>query len=527
MKFIYNSKAATKCALAMGLVLSVAACKDYTELNPLASLSESTAFTTPANIELAANGMYQAAAVGTYNGAAGRGYPFGAAAIQQGEMRGEDMVNLQAFYDLTYRALYTATSANNVNHWEQLYALINQANILINGVKTAGESGIIEANVANAYEGEGRFIRALSHHELLIHFSRPFADNNGSSPGVPYRVNPINSGSAVDEGLAQGRGTVAEAYAKILEDLNFAETNLPATQTNGPARATSGAAIALKTRIKLHMQDWAGVIAEGAKMGTDLTGAFKSPVGGYELEPDPSTPFVSYKSNKESIFSVANSATSNGGVNGALANMLGPSSKSARDLVATSPNLYNADFWVEDDKRRTLLQIGQTTGNYPYFYSYKYREYGVFGDWAPVIRYAEVLLNVAEAKARTANEEEAFALFNAVRNRSVGEAEQFAEAPEDLIQAILNERRIEFTGEGRRWSDIHRLVLDPKYSTGGIPAKIEVSQMKNSLYDTETRPITTGSVAAIPYSDFRFVWPIPTSETSTNQTLAKEQNPNY
>lgn len=527
MKFIHKRKIAAKGALAMVLALSVAACKDYTELNPLTSLSESTAFTSPANVELAVNGMYQAAAVGWYNGAAGRGYPFGAASIQQGEMRGEDMVNLQAFYDLTYRALYTATSANNVNHWEQLYALINQANILISGVNTAGEAGIIGKDVASSYEAEGRLVRALSHHELLIHFSRPFADNNGSSPGVPYRVNPINSGTAVDEGLAQGRGTVAEAYAKILEDLNFAEANLPASQTNGAARATSGAAIALKTRVKLHMQDWAGVITEGAKMGTELTGSFKSPVGGYELEPDPTTPFVSYKSNKESIFSIANSATSNGGVNGALANMLGPSSKTARDLVATSPNLYNADFWVTDDKRRTGLQIGQTTGNYPFYYTYKYREYGVFGDWAPIIRYAEVLLNVAEANARTGKDEQAFALFNAVRNRSVAQEEQFTEAPEDLIQAILNERRIEFAGEGRRWADIHRLVLDPEYSTGGIPAKIEVSQLKNSLYDTETRPITTGSVAAIPYSDFRFVWPIPTSETSINQTLAKEQNPNY
>lgn len=528
MSLIKNKKHILKSVMAVAVTLLATSCQDYTELNPLASLSESTAFTTAANIELAANGVYQAAAVGTYNGAAGRGYPFGAASIEQGEMRGEDMVNLQAFYDITYRALYTATSANNVNHWEQLYALINQANVLINGVKTAGEAGIITSDIATSYEAEGRFLRAMSHHELLIHFCRPFADGNGSNPGVPYRVNPVNSGTAVEEGLALGRGTVADAYAKILEDLDFAEANLPATRTNGIARATAGAAVALKTRVKLHKGDWAGVIAEGAKMGTDAAAApFKSPLGDYELEADPATPFLSFKANKESIFSIANSATSNGGVNGALANMFGPSAKAARDLVAVSPNLHNAAFWVDGDLRRTSLLLGQTTGNYPFYYTTKYRDYGVFGDWAPMLRYAEVVLNVAEAYARSGNDDQAFALLNSVRDRAVPAEEAFTEIPEDLIQSILDERRIEFNAEGKRWPDIHRLVLDDKYSTGGIPAKVEVSQLKHSLYELTERPITQGIVAAIPYSDFRFVWPIPTSEVSVNPTLAKEQNPGY
>lgn len=516
--------------LLSGTVIGLFSCQNFTELDPLSSLSEETAFTTPANIELVANGVYQAAAVGNYNGGAGRGYPFGAASIEQGEMRGEDMVNLQAFYDITYRAVYTATSANNVNHWEQLYALINQANILIDGVQKAGASGIVAKEVAIQYEGEGKFIRALAHHELLVHFCRPFADGNGSAQGVPYRVKPVTTLAAVSDGIAMGRGTVAEAYAKVLEDLDFAEANLPATRSaNGISRATSGAAVALKTRVKLHMQNWDGVITEGAKLGTGATsGSFTSPIGNYALEASPETPFTSYKSNKESIFSIANSATSNGGVNGALANMFGPSSKSARDLVATSPNLYNAAFWVTGDLRRDRLQIGQTTGSYPFYYSYKYRDYGVFGDWAPVLRYAEVLLNVSEAYARKGDATKAFALLNAVRNRSVPASEAFTTAPADLVQAILNERRIEFAGEGRRWPDIHRLAKDPKYATStGIPAKVEVSQVKNTSYDIKNRPVITGSVAAIPYDDFRFVWPIPASELATNPTLRAQQNPGY
>lgn len=514
----------------LGMMAILPACSDFTKLEPLSALSETAAFTTPATIELAANGVYWAASVGQYEGAAGRGYPFGAAAIEQGEMRGEDMLNVQAFYDITYRALYSPTTANNKNHWEQLYALINQANILIDGVKTAGTNNIISAELAAQYEGEGRFLRALAHHELLIHFCRPFADGSGSQPGVPYREKPIISTGAVQEGLAQGRGTVAEAYTKVLADLDFAEQSLPATRTaNAISRATKGAAIALKTRIKLHQQDWKGVIAEGAKLGTDGTGAsFSSPIGAYTLEAAPETPFVNYKSNKESIFSIANSAQSNGGVNGALASMFGPSSLAGRDLVATSPNFYNATFWVDGDLRRTRLQTKQASGSYPFAFNYKFREYGVFGDWAPVLRYAEVLLNVAEASSREGNPTKALALLNAVRNRSVPTAAQFTAAPVDLTLAILQERRIELAGEGRRWSDIHRLSQDPTYKVSvGIPAKVEVTQVKTTSYDIVTRPEITGSVAAIPYSDFRFLWPIPFSEISSNATLSKEQNPGY
>src|SRR5690606_483972 len=355
------------------------------------------------------------------------------------------MMNVQAFFEITYKATYSASSANNVNHWEQLYALINQANILLDGVNTAAEAGIITQEVADVYAGEGLFLRALSHHEWLTHYARPFADGNGSKPGVPYRTEPITNVAAVDGGIAMGRGTVAEAYAKVLADLDEAERLLPATRAGEAkiARATSGAAIALKTRVKLHMADYAGVIAEGAKLGTDGTGAtFTSPIGGYTLEARPEGPFTNQKTNSESIFSIANSGTSNPGVNGALVNMLGPASLGGRAIIATSPLLYNAPFWVEGDLRRERLQYRETAGSYKFAFTTKYSDYGINGDWAPVVRYAEVLLNAAEAYAFQSNSAQALRLLNAVRNRSVPAAAQFTTAPADMVQAVLNERRI-------------------------------------------------------------------------------------
>jgi hypothetical protein len=320
-----------------------------------------------------------------------------------------------------------------------------------------------------------------------------------------------------------------------LEDLDVAEANLPGSRSpSSIARATKGAAIALKTRVKLHMGDWAGVIAEGKKLGTDLTsGDFGSSIGGYKLESDPATPFTNYSNNSESIFSIANSASSNPGVNGALPNMFGLSDKprSGRGLVATSPNLYNAVFWVTGDKRRDELQIFSAADGR--FYQNKYREASTRSDWAPIIRYAEVLLNVAEAYSRPGAQhdaDQAFRLLNAVRNRSVPAGEEFSTPPSDLTLAILQERRIEFAAEGRRWPDIHRLALDPNYGLGGgmgIPEKLEPGQATKASYDVVNRPHITPSRAAIPYSDHRFLWPIPTSEMTSNPTLAAQQNPGY
>ena len=145
--------------LVAAVMMTTSSCKKYTELNPINSPSESSAFQSASSIELAMQGVYEAAAVGSYNGdkAAARGYPFGAAAIEQDEMRGEDMLNVAQFYAITYEGTYTTSSANNVNMWTGLYALINQANVLIKGVQEAATSGIITADAAAAYEGEARF----------------------------------------------------------------------------------------------------------------------------------------------------------------------------------------------------------------------------------------------------------------------------------------------------------------------------------------------------------------------------------
>jgi len=152
-------------------------------------------------------------------------------------------------------------------------------------------------------------------------------------------------------------------------------------------------------------------------------------------------------------------------------------------------------------------------------------------DYAPQIRYAEILLTLAEAEARTAAgvSARAIELLNQVRNRALANpateqytAVSFADKIA-LVKAILLERRIEFLFEGKRWGDISRNAVDPDYTTGGIPAKAVNGAAGLAIYGCAT-PYTPGQ-AGFAYSDYRFLWPVPTDEVTQNPIV--KQNPGY
>lgn len=500
------------------MLVLVSCDKEVTELEPLDRITESLAFSSPTRVELAMVGVYDAAQSGFYAGGAVRGYPFGAANVEQGDMRGEDMINIAAFFAITYEANYSPGSANNVYQWHTLYNTINKANIVIEGVQAAAAKGTITEALAKEYEGEARFIRALCHHELLVFFARPYNHTaDASHMGVPYRTLAVNSGSRLESEIQKGRNTVAECYNLLLEDLKFAEDNLPATRsgTKKITRATKGAAYALASRVLLHKGDMPGVIAAANN------------VTGYTLASSPEGVFASYANNSESIFSIENSATDNPGVNGSLPSIFAVAP--GRALIGISPIMYNNPKWIKSDLRRSLLVSEAANG----FFSHKYRLVATQEDFNPIIRYAEVVLNSAEAHVKT-DRATALELLNSVRNRAVTDPDdQFTDASfaseQELLDAILFERRIEFLGEGRRWADIHRLA---KAANSGIPAKVAFGNTTKASWgfglDYDNGQYT-GKLAIIarPYDDFRFLWPIPQDELNTNVVLRGQQNPGY
>lgn len=534
---IRKIKLAGALALLSGALLMTGCEKEVLDLQPYSTFSDVSAFSSKDRVVLAVNGAYDAAQSGFYAGGQVRGYPFGAANIEQGDMRGEDMLNNALFYQITYEATQGNVTANNDFMFQTLYALVNKANLTIEGIQDAASKNIITAQEAAAFEGEMRFLRAMAYHELLLHVARPYADGNGNKPGVLYYDFGINSETTVEKARALKRAdfTVAKNYASILADLDYAETNLPEVGAVKTYRASKAAAIALKMRVKLHMQDWNGVIAEGNKL-VPATAPFVSPIGGWKLTPAPEGPFANNQSD-ESIFSIKNDANDNAGVNGAMGSMYTNPALGGRGLVRISPIIWSDPRWECSDLRRTQLAIAatNTAGATTAVYSNKYRDITNRADAAPQIRYAEVLLTLAEAEARVAAgvSPRAVELLNAVRNRAVtNPLLQYNIASfvskNALIEAILFERRVELLGEGKRWGDIHRLAVDPNFAPipgGGIPAKVGTGAATSSMFNCAGVASIPKSVAAIPYEDNRFLWPIPLAELNQNPNFT--QNPGY
>jgi starch-binding outer membrane protein, SusD/RagB family len=472
-------------SLCLVLVIASSCNKELLSPIPQTSITDATAFDTPGRVANQINSLYSAFKSGAF---------FGGRAQIAGDIRGEEFINettnLVTGADV-WTLNPTGTSANFVkNMWAQAYYVINLCNLFIEGMAAKGTT-VVGPTLSNNYLGEARMIRAMCYFKMLEHYSRPFADGNGSKPGVPLRLTGIK-GSGFS---ALARSTVAEVYTQILADLNFAEANLPASYATAVLNTTRGhrnTAIAFKTRVYLAQQNYANVIAEANKLVAQNTAPFSATTGvTHILQANIVNVFRTPYTATESILSMPMTATA--GDNPGGQNQLGFywSKTTGNGEFSLNPSGIIADAgWVAGDVRRTF---NATVSGKPYLNT-KFNAPSPFTDYVPIIRYSEVMLNLAEALARTnaGVNARALALVNAVRQRSdatttLAPADQTA-----LINAILLERRIEFLGEGLRNLDHMRLLQT-------IPAK--------------------GSVAAKAASEQGYIWPISADELSLNPLM--------
>ncbi len=472
-------------------LLTISCNKDLLTPIPQTSITDITAFDTPERVLNQVRSMYQALKNGNFYGGRYQVY---------GDIRGEEFINettnLVTGADV-WNLNPTGTSTNSVkNLWAQAYYTINLCNLFIDGMAAKG-SAVVSTTLSNNYLGEARLIRALSYYSLLQYYARPFADGNGSKPGLPLRLTGIKGSGSSD--LA--RSTVAQVYAQILTDLDFAEISLPLTYTGTSAaelnttRAHRNTAIALKTRVYLTMQNYASVITEGNKI-VSLTAPFTATTGvAHALQPNITTVFTTYNTT-ESIFSLP--MTVNAGDNPGVQNALGfyfvrnGATLGSAEYSLNPSGIIGNTNWGPADVRRTALVITNAISGKRYLA--KYQVASPYTDYAPVMRYAEVLLNLAEALARSnaGVDVRALQLVNAVRKRSDPSATVVATTQTELINAILLERRIELLGEGLRNNDLMRLLQT-------IPAK--------------------GTVPAKTPSEVGYIWPISADELSLNRLM--------
>jgi hypothetical protein len=315
------------------------------------------------------------------------------------------------------------------------------------------ESPIAES-LRKQYIAEAKLIRAVSYFSLLQLYARPYTDGNGSKPGVPLRLEAItSSGSNLIK-----RSTVAEVYAQIVKDLNEAETDLPLNYSSAElntTRAHRNTAIALKTRVYLSMGQYANVITEGNKI-VSATAPYQASTGvNNKLNANIATTFTNYTTN-ESVLSMPFTGLDLPGTQNSLGSYYnpGPAGNGDYALNTTGNGIAASTDWGAGDARR-LFNIAQ--GGQTYLRKWP-NNAGSLPDWAPVVRYSEVMLNLAEAEARqgTGVSARGLALVNAVRQRSDPSVTLAPATQADLINAILTERRIELLGEGFRTSDVTR-----------------------------------------------------------------------
>ena len=471
--------------LLVAFIIQAASCsKERLSPVPTTSISDLTAFDTKERIEGQVRAIY---ASGKNAGMFGGRYQI------FNEIRGGDFMNdrtnVVTGYDI-WSYTPSNSSTNSVEaFWSRAYYVINLVNVFIDGMGTKG-TGVVGDALSKNYIGEARFMRALCYYGLLQFYARPYADGNGSKPGVPLRLTANTSAQNYD--LA--RATVGEVYTQILDDLNFAEQNLPLTNasaTLNTTRAHRNTAIALKTRVFLTMQRYADVITEGNKI-VSATAPFTATTGvAHALQADVTNVFKTPYTTTESILSMPFASNEQPGTQNQLGYYYCPAAFNGGngEYSLLSTGIIANAGWLATDKRKTMLT---TSGGKQYIT--KFPGAAPFIDFAPVIRYAEVLLNLAEAKVRVNNtvDVQALAILNAIRGRSDATTIFAPVTAGDLLNAIMTERRIELLGEGFAGTDLTRL-LQP------LPAKPGVN--------------------SIPSTGQQYIWPIPSTELLLNSLM--------
>lgn len=426
------------------LSLALFACNDdFITKEPLGVSSDATYYEDPENCRLAVNAMYD---------------PLGWQAIYSRNFmvfdmlsddceKGGDMLNYDADQaDMHQMMQYNTTSLNPVvsNLWNAYYTIITRACAMLDKAPET-DSDILKMRA------EARFLRAFAYFELVKIF--------GPVPLVKNVVSPDeakNIGNRTDgDDKAKGTEQIKAIYEFIIAELDAIKGDLPSSYpTEEFGKVTSVAVKALLAKAYLFNKDYANAYA----VSQELIGA--DPMA--NLEPVYHNIFNFELTNEQSsevIFSIQmiNSGGYDKQGDGTIKTLdMGPRAFVKNNVVKLdvpfgyglnipSQTLVNA--FSNGDPRLDLIakanidtlylpffsttpewtMIGKHSKNTGYyslkpFISYNVRKEAssnqALGKDIILIRWAEVLLNGAEAAFRSGNTADALAWTNAVRTRA-------------------------------------------------------------------------------------------------------------
>ncbi|RYZ94500.1 MAG: RagB/SusD family nutrient uptake outer membrane protein [Sphingobacteriaceae bacterium] len=380
--------------------------KDFLDTAPLTDISDATAFQTPDRILNQVNGLYTTIKAGQF---------YGGRYLIYNDIRAEEFIvnrpNGVTGLD-TWRHNLNSNTDEVRNLWAAGYAAINAVNVFLDGIDK--NPGVVTATVAEQYKGEAKYVRALTYYALLQLYAKPYTLDAGASPGLPLRL--LAEKTTANNDLA--RSTVAQVYTQILADLNAAEATLPATYATAAlntSRASKNTAIALKTRIYLAMSNLPKVVEEANKI-VSAAAPYQAATGvNLKLEASIATVFGGSYTGSEAVLFLPVTDLNAPGTQNQLAYYYNIASGGGNEEYYLNPAgiLANPALAAGSvDGRRGLIAISGGKS-----FITKYKKPSPYSDYIPVMRYSEVLLNLAEATV-VSDPARSIALLTAVRQRS-------------------------------------------------------------------------------------------------------------
>jgi starch-binding outer membrane protein, SusD/RagB family len=457
------------------LVTISTSCSKKIDLAPLSNVNAQNFYKTPDDLLQALNAAYVGHR-GVYVGNTSGLPPI----FQLEEVRADDYDNGNAGDDVMGLFRVDGSSEWYRWNWTDAYYAINLCNTVLDRAPDVEMDEVLR----NRYMAEARFLRAHVYFLLVQDYG-----------GVPLVLKETTSFNP--ESINVPRSSVDETYAQIISDVQFAAENLPEVyDAANVGRITKWAATGMLGKVYVQKGDLAA--AE-----TALRAVVNS--NKYSLLPNYQDVFSpSNHNNAESLFEIQHKADFAGSPYGnifATPNWGGAGPGYNYDLPQVA---YFLNSFDPDDKRKIGLTATDPIGN---VYCIKYLDPGMTTGFNgntdfPVLRYADILLLLAEAIGETS---EAYGYINEVRERA-GLADISAATPGSFIDKVMNERRYEFAFELSRWHDILRMGPE------------KAVQIMNDYF------AFIGSNTIIDQNDL--LHPIPVSVVEVTKGIV-EQNPGY
>jgi hypothetical protein len=326
------------------------------------------------------------------------------------------------------------------------------------------------------------------------------------------------------------RSPKAEVWAQVEKDLKEAVALLPARYANAAdkGRATKGAALSLLGKSYLIQKKYGEAVAalkEVTTLGYSLNANYAD-----NFDPAPAK-----KNGPESIFEIQYQGDNDlgewsnfqyvfaprvslGAVTGYAAGANGGRNVPTNDIIAA----YEKGDLRKDISLKTNFTLNGTVYPVPYVFKYNYPHTIVNRtntNW-PILRYADVLLMLAEAlNEQAGGNAEALEYVNQIRKRA-GLHVLTALSQSDFRIAVLKERRLELAFENHRWFDLKRTKTPAEWS-----AFMNAHGAAERANPTVARGNVPFNSTDYVYSEFEYVLPIPAAQILISPKLT--QNTGY